>query len=178
MTVVAMASEATSARITLMAMGPTIVLAKNDGKGKFERIVSLRAPTPAPFYSLSAADYDHDLGAFEYRAAEMTDGDALDALAASLDSLDVLVNNAGASLVVEEAEQTLDSLEAVGAQARDRRLEERVAVAHDRGVGRLRRDRHGLLGLAHRPPRVVVLVGLHEVEVAAAIAAQQGVEGA
>jgi hypothetical protein len=44
----------------LMAIGPTIVLAKNGGKGRFERFVSMRAPTPAPFYSLSAADYDLD----------------------------------------------------------------------------------------------------------------------
>ncbi len=44
----------------LMAIGPTIVLAKNGGNGKFERFVSMRAPTPDPFYSLSAADYDLD----------------------------------------------------------------------------------------------------------------------
>jgi hypothetical protein len=44
----------------LMAIGPTIVLAKNDGKGRFERFVSMRAPTPAPFYSLTVADYDLD----------------------------------------------------------------------------------------------------------------------
>lgn len=44
----------------LMALGPTIVLAKNDGRGGFERFVSMRAPTGAAFYSLSAADYDLD----------------------------------------------------------------------------------------------------------------------
>ena len=45
----------------------------------------------------SAGDYDTDLDRFEYRQLEMRDGDAVDALAAGLDSLDVLVNNAGAN---------------------------------------------------------------------------------
>ena len=45
----------------------------------------------------SAADYDTDLSRFTYAQLEMRDGDAVDALAASLDSLDVLVNNAGAN---------------------------------------------------------------------------------
>lgn len=44
----------------LMAIGPTVVLAKNGGNGNFERFVSMRASTPAAFYSLSAADYDLD----------------------------------------------------------------------------------------------------------------------
>ena len=45
----------------------------------------------------STADYDTDLARFSYRQLEMRDGEAIDALAASLDSLDVLVNNAGAN---------------------------------------------------------------------------------
>ncbi len=45
----------------------------------------------------SAADYDTELSRFEYKQLEMRDGDAVDALAASLGSLDVLVNNAGAN---------------------------------------------------------------------------------
>ena len=45
----------------------------------------------------SAADYDTDLAAFGFRQLEMRDADAVDALAAELDQLDVLVNNAGAS---------------------------------------------------------------------------------
>lgn len=44
----------------LCAIGPTIVLGKNDGHGRFERFVALRAPTPAAFYSISVADYDLD----------------------------------------------------------------------------------------------------------------------
>ena len=45
----------------------------------------------------AAADYDTDLAAFRFRQLEMRDADAVDALAAELDQLDVLVNNAGAS---------------------------------------------------------------------------------
>ena len=45
----------------------------------------------------AAADYDTDLSAFTYAQLEMRDADAVDALAASLGSLDVLVNNAGAN---------------------------------------------------------------------------------
>ena len=45
----------------------------------------------------SAADYDRDLSAFEFRRLEMRDHDAIDAVAAGLDDLDVLVNNAGAN---------------------------------------------------------------------------------
>lgn len=45
----------------------------------------------------SAADYDTELSRFAYKQLEMRDGGAVDALAASLGSLDVLVNNAGAN---------------------------------------------------------------------------------
>lgn len=50
----------------------------------------------------SASEYDADLSGFDYRQAEMTDRDGLDALGASFDRLDVLVNNAGASLMAED----------------------------------------------------------------------------
>ena len=49
-----------------------------------------------------ASDYEHDLSAFDYRSVEMTKADDLEALASSLDRLDVLVNNAGASLLAED----------------------------------------------------------------------------
>lgn len=45
----------------------------------------------------TATDYDTDLSGFAFRQLEMRDADAVDALAASLDTLDVLVNNAGAN---------------------------------------------------------------------------------
>ena len=45
----------------------------------------------------SAAEYDIELSRFTYKQLEMRDGEAVDALAASLGSLDVLVNNAGAN---------------------------------------------------------------------------------
>jgi 3-oxoacyl-[acyl-carrier protein] reductase len=45
----------------------------------------------------SAADYDTDLVNFTFRSLEMRDTDGVDALAADLGLLDVLVNNAGAN---------------------------------------------------------------------------------
>ena len=45
----------------------------------------------------SASEYDGDLSAYAYRQLELTDKKAIDALAASFDHLDVLVNNAGAN---------------------------------------------------------------------------------
>ncbi len=45
----------------------------------------------------SAGDYDTDLSGLAFHQLEMRDDDAVDALAASLGSLDVLVNNAGAN---------------------------------------------------------------------------------
>ncbi len=43
----------------------------------------------------SAGEYDGDLSAYEYRQLELTDKEAIAALAASFERLDVLVNNAG-----------------------------------------------------------------------------------
>ena len=45
----------------------------------------------------AAADYDCDLSAFAYRRLELRDREAVDALAAERERLDVLVNNAGAN---------------------------------------------------------------------------------
>lgn len=43
----------------------------------------------------AASEYDRDFNRFEYQQAEMTDPASLDRLVASLDGLDVLINNAG-----------------------------------------------------------------------------------
>jgi NAD(P)-dependent dehydrogenase (short-subunit alcohol dehydrogenase family) len=45
-----------------------------------------------------ASEYDADLSSYTYRQLRMTDNEQIEAVAASLESLDVLVNNAGASL--------------------------------------------------------------------------------
>jgi 3-oxoacyl-[acyl-carrier protein] reductase len=45
----------------------------------------------------AAGDYDTDLARFHYHQLEMTDPESIDALVASIDRLDVLVNNAGAN---------------------------------------------------------------------------------
>jgi 3-oxoacyl-[acyl-carrier protein] reductase len=46
----------------------------------------------------SADAYDHDLSAFGYQQCVLTEPDTIDAVAATLDGLDVLVNNAGENL--------------------------------------------------------------------------------
>lgn len=43
-----------------VAMGSVILIAWNDGKGGLNEYTSLRAPTSAVYYSLSATDYDAD----------------------------------------------------------------------------------------------------------------------
>lgn len=50
----------------------------------------------------SASEYDVDLSGLDYRQVEMTDDAGVDALAASFEELDVLVNNAGGSLMAED----------------------------------------------------------------------------
>ncbi len=47
-----------------------------------------------------ASDYDHDLARFDYRTADMRDRASLTKLGESLGDLDVLINNAGANLMV------------------------------------------------------------------------------
>ena len=46
----------------------------------------------------AAADYDNDLSSFDYRQLDVRDRARIVAVAESLDRLDVLCNNAGASL--------------------------------------------------------------------------------
>jgi len=45
----------------------------------------------------AASDYDTDLADLDYRSLEITDSVAVDSLTESLDALDVLINNAGAT---------------------------------------------------------------------------------
>ncbi len=46
----------------------------------------------------TADDYDKDLSGFDYRQLQLTDNAQIEQVAAGLDSLDILINNAGASL--------------------------------------------------------------------------------
>jgi NAD(P)-dependent dehydrogenase (short-subunit alcohol dehydrogenase family) len=58
-----------------------------------------------------AADYDHDLSRFAYHPLDLRDGAAVARLAAALDGLDVLVNNAGANFAREPSEWDPDVFE-------------------------------------------------------------------
>jgi NAD(P)-dependent dehydrogenase (short-subunit alcohol dehydrogenase family) len=49
-----------------------------------------------------ASDYPHDLGAFRYLQAEMTERAAVERLAGALERLDVLINNAGGNLMAQD----------------------------------------------------------------------------
>jgi NAD(P)-dependent dehydrogenase (short-subunit alcohol dehydrogenase family) len=59
----------------------------------------------------SAADYDEDLGAFEFRRLRVEDSGEIEALAGSLAALDVLVNNAGAVFPGGRSEYEPDTFE-------------------------------------------------------------------
>jgi len=59
----------------------------------------------------SAADYAVDLARFTYRQCRLTDTDAIEAVAAGLDGLDVLVNNAGQNLPGGRSEYEPDVFE-------------------------------------------------------------------
>jgi 3-oxoacyl-[acyl-carrier protein] reductase len=59
----------------------------------------------------AAADYDTDLTSFEYRQCRMTEPADIEAVAASCDRLDVLVNNAGQNLPGGRSEYEPDVFE-------------------------------------------------------------------
>lgn len=58
-----------------------------------------------------AADYDKDLDGFTYHALQVTDNAAIDAVAAAIPTLDILINNAGASLPGGKSEWEPDVFE-------------------------------------------------------------------
>ncbi|MCP3917099.1 MAG: VCBS repeat-containing protein [bacterium] len=66
-------------RDLFIAMGPSIVLSENDGKGKFTPVRNLRAASGAAFYSLAAADYDldGDLDVYGVRYVKTRYGDSV-----------------------------------------------------------------------------------------------------
>jgi NAD(P)-dependent dehydrogenase (short-subunit alcohol dehydrogenase family) len=61
----------------------------------------------------SATEYDHDLSGLDYHPCRLPDPDAIQAVAAALDGLDVLVNNAGQNLPGGRSEYDPDVFEEV-----------------------------------------------------------------
>ncbi len=59
----------------------------------------------------AASEYPHDLSAFAYSQLEVRDAPAIARVAGSLDALDVLVNNAGASFPFQPSEWEPDTFE-------------------------------------------------------------------
>jgi NAD(P)-dependent dehydrogenase (short-subunit alcohol dehydrogenase family) len=59
----------------------------------------------------STSDYEDDLGRFAYRQLRVTDNDEIKSVAASLDGLDVLVNNAGNVKFTESDADAVDVFE-------------------------------------------------------------------
>lgn len=87
-----------------------------------------------------ASEYDSDLSGFDYRQAEMTDKAGLDALADSIEHLDVLVNNAGASLLADnewepEIFERALSLHLFASFRLSVRLKDRIAASAIEGGG-------------------------------------------
>jgi NAD(P)-dependent dehydrogenase (short-subunit alcohol dehydrogenase family) len=72
------------------------------GRGLSQAFLDAGARVTITGTRAASSDYEHDLSGFEYRALDLRDGAAVDALAASLSQLDVLVNNAGAHLMARD----------------------------------------------------------------------------
>lgn len=71
------------------------------GRAVAQRFVEAGAIVTVTGTRASAADYEGDLSMFDYRQCVLSDGAQIDAVAASLEGLDVLVNNAGQNHVTE-----------------------------------------------------------------------------
>jgi len=63
----------------VVAVGPALIVHRNEGRGRFRPVASLRTRSDAPFYSLAAADYDldGDLDLYATRYVETTYGDSI-----------------------------------------------------------------------------------------------------
>ncbi len=59
----------------------------------------------------NASDYDKDLSGFHYHSLDVSDNAAIDALSANIPTLDILINNAGASLPGGRSEYEPDVFE-------------------------------------------------------------------
>lgn len=81
------------------------------GAGIAEAFVGAGADVTITGTREKASEYDTDLSSCAYRQLRLTDNEQIDALAASYDRLDVLVNNAGASLPGGKNEQIPDVFE-------------------------------------------------------------------
>lgn len=53
----------------------------------------------------SSSDYDHDLSGYQYLQLQLTDNDQIDAVAAALPKLDILINNAGGNFAAQDEYQ-------------------------------------------------------------------------
>jgi NAD(P)-dependent dehydrogenase (short-subunit alcohol dehydrogenase family) len=73
--------------------------------------VAARASVTITGTRADAADYETDLSTFEYVRCRMTEADDITAVAAALDALDVLVNNAGQNLPGGRSEYEPDVFE-------------------------------------------------------------------
>jgi 3-oxoacyl-[acyl-carrier protein] reductase len=87
----------------------------------------------------SAAEYDGDLSGYRYAQLDVEDREGIDALAAGLERLDVLVNSAGVALL------------AMGLDEYDPDIFERAVTMHLTSVHRLASRCHGLLSRSTLP---------------------------
>ncbi len=73
------------------------------GHGIARRFQAAGATVTVTGTRANASDYDDDLSAFGYASLEMRDAAAVEAFAAGLDKVDVLVNNAGTAIAGPQA---------------------------------------------------------------------------
>ena len=81
-------------RLGRRRVDPTLAESQLPGAGIATAFTEAGAQVTITGTRVNADAYDADLSAFEYRPLQLTDSAAIDALAASLPSLDILVNSA------------------------------------------------------------------------------------